>query len=226
MTIPGVIAIDGPAASGKSTVGIILARDLGYICLDTGIMYRAVTLAALDRGISIDDEEAITSLAEMIRIDVFPPSIDDSRPFDVFVDGKDVTWDIRTPRVNANVSAVSAYRGVRTAMTLQQRRIGEAGKIVMLGRDIGTIVLPFADLKIYLDASVEERARRRYEEYKLLGMSVNYEEILESLKLRDQIDSTRAVAPLTIPEDAFVIDTDDMAIDEVVSKIKEIIYHV
>jgi cytidylate kinase len=226
MTIPGVIAIDGPAASGKSTVGIILARDLGYICLDTGIMYRAVTLAALDRGISIDDEEAITSLAEMIRIDVFPPSIDDSRPFDVFVDGKDVTWDIRTPRVNANVSAVSAYRGVRTAMTLQQRRIGEAGKIVMLGRDIGTIVLPFADLKIYLDASVEERARRRYEEYKLLGMSVNYEEILESLKLRDQIDSTRAVAPLTIPEDAFVIDTDDMTIDEVVSKIKEIIYHV
>ena len=226
MTIPGVIAIDGPAASGKSTVGIILARDLGYICLDTGIMYRAVTLAALDRGISIDDEEAITSLAEMIRIDVFPPSIDDSRPFDVFVDGKDVTWDIRTPRVNANVSAVSAYRGVRTAMTLQQRRIGEAGKIVMLGRDIGTIVLPFADLKIYLDASVEERARRRYEEYKLLGMSVNYEEIFESLKLRDQIDSTRAVAPLTIPEDAFVIDTDDMTIDEVVSKIKEIIYHV
>jgi len=226
MTIPGVIAIDGPAASGKSTVGIILARDLGYICLDTGIMYRAVTLAALDRGISIDDEEAITSLAEMIRIDVFPPSIDDSRPFDVSIDGKDVTWEIRAPRVNANVSAVSAYRGVRTAMTIQQRRIGEAGKIVMLGRDIGTIVLPFADLKIYLDASVEERARRRYEEYKLMGMSVNYEEILESLKLRDQIDSTRAVAPLTIPEDAFVIDTDDMTIDEVVSKIKEIIYHV
>ena len=226
MTIPGVIAIDGPAASGKSTVGIILARDLGYICLDTGIMYRAVTLAALDRGISIDDEEAITSLSEMIRIDVFPPSIDDSRPFDVSVDGKDVTWEIRAPRVNANVSAVSAYRGVRTAMTIQQRRIGEAGKIVMLGRDIGTIVLPFADLKIYLDASVEERARRRYEEYKLMGMSVNYEEILESLKLRDQIDSTRAVAPLTIPEDAFVIDTDNMTIDEVVSKIKEIIYHV
>lgn len=226
MTIPGVIAIDGPAASGKSTVGIILARDLGYICLDTGIMYRAVTLAALDRGISIDDEEAITSLSEMIRIDVFPPSIDDSRPFDVSIDGKDVTWEIRAPRVNANVSAVSAYRGVRTAMTIQQRRIGESGKIVMLGRDIGTIVLPFADLKIYLDASVEERARRRYEEYKLMGMSVNYEEILESLKLRDQIDSTRAVAPLTIPEDAFVIDTDDMTIDEVVSKIKEIIYHV
>lgn len=226
MTIPGVIAIDGPAASGKSTVGIILARDLGYICLDTGIMYRAVTLAALDRGISIDDEEAITSLSEMIRIDVFPPSIDDSRPFDVSIDGKDVTWEIRAPRVNANVSAVSAYRGVRTAMTIQQRRIGEAGKIVMLGRDIGTIVLPYADLKIYLDASVEERARRRYEEYKLIRMSVNYEEILESLKLRDQIDSTRAIAPLTIPEDAFVIDTDDMTIDEVVSKIKEIIYHV
>lgn len=226
MTIPGVIAIDGPAASGKSTVGIILARDLGYICLDTGIMYRAVTLAALDRGIPINDEEAITSLAEMIRIDVFPPSQNDARPFDVIVDGKDVTWEIRAPRVNANVSAVSAYKGVRTAMTLQQRRIGEAGKIVMLGRDIGTIVLPSADLKIYLDASVEERARRRYEEYKLMGMSVNYDEILESLKLRDQIDSTRAVAPLTIPEDAFVIDTDEMTIDEVVSKIKEIVYHV
>lgn len=226
MTIPGVIAIDGPAASGKSTVGVILAKDLGYICLDTGIMYRAVTLAALDRGISIDDEKAITSLAEMIRIEVFPPSVNDSRPFDVSVDGKDVTWEIRSPRVNANVSVVSAYKGVRTAMTLQQRRIGEAGKIIMLGRDIGSIVLPCADLKFYLDASVEERARRRYEEYKLMGMSVNHEEILASLKLRDQIDSTRAVAPLTIPADAFVINTDTLSINEVVSKIKEIIYHV
>lgn len=226
MPQPNIIAIDGPAASGKTTIGVILARDLGYICLDTGIMYRAVTQAALDRDISIEDESAVTALAETIRIDVLPPSVQDTRAFDVMVDGKDVTWQIRSPEVNKYVSPVSAYKGVRAAMTLQQRRIGQNGKIVMLGRDIGSVVLPDADLKIYLDASVEERARRRYKELCERGMPVSFEEILESLKIRDLIDSTRAFAPLTIPENAHVIDTDDLSIDEVVQKIKEIMTHV
>lgn len=226
MPQPNIIAIDGPAASGKTTIGVILARDLGYICLDTGIMYRAVTQAALDREIPIEDESAVTALAETIRIDVLPPSVQDTRAFDVVVDGKDVTWQIRSPEVNKYVSPVSAYKGVRAAMTLQQRRIGQNGKIVMLGRDIGSVVLPDADLKIYLDASVEERARRRYKELCVRGMPVSFEEILESLKIRDLIDSTRAFAPLTIPENAHVIDTDDLSIDEVVQKIKEIMDHV
>ncbi len=226
MSIPEIIAIDGPAASGKSTVGMILAQDLGYICLDTGIMYRAVTLAALQRQVSIDDEISVTGLAQAIKIDVLPASVDDSRQVDVLIDGVDVTWEIRTPEVNANVSQVSAYKGVRDAMTLQQRRIGEAGKIVMLGRDIGSVVFPDAHLKIYLDASVEERARRRYKENIERGMQSDFTDVLASLQKRDKIDSTRSIAPLTIPENAVVIDTDHLSVDEVVSRIKKEIAHV
>ncbi len=226
INLPKVIAIDGPAASGKTTVGTRLASELGYLCLDTGVMYRAVTLAALQAGIRICDEVNITNLAEHIQIDVKPASIEDGRAFDVLVDGKDVTWDIRLPEVNQYVSPVSAYAGVRAAMTLQQRRIGEQGNIVMLGRDIGTVVLPDADMKIYLDASVEERARRRYLEEINRGNQVTFEDILESLKRRDQIDSTRDIAPLKVADDAVVIDTENLCIEEVVHKIKEVLAHV
>ena len=226
MSIPEIIAIDGPAASGKSTVGMILAQDLGYICLDTGIMYRAVTLAALQRQVSIDDEVLVTDLAESIKIDVLPASVDDSRQVDVLIDGMDVTWEIRTADVNANVSQVSAYKGVRDAMTMQQRRIGKAGKIVMLGRDIGSVVFPDADLKVYLDASVEERARRRFKENIERGEQSDFADILASLQKRDKIDSTRSIAPLTIPENAVVIDTDQLTVEEVVASIKKEIKHV
>lgn len=226
MQYPNIIAIDGPAASGKSTVGIRLAQDLGYICLDTGVMYRAVTYVALQQGIPIDNEEAITNLSETVKIDIRPTSVDDGRAHDVLADGMDVTWEIRLPEVNSSVSPVSAYAGVRRAMTNQQRRIAEQGRIVMLGRDIGTVVLPDADLKIYLDASVEERARRRYQEELGQGKKPTFEEVLHSLNERDRIDSTRAIAPLKIAEDAIVINTDDIDADSVVKKIKEIIYHV
>ena len=226
LNLPKVIAIDGPAASGKTTVGTRLASELGYLCLDTGVMYRAVTLAALQSGIRICDEVHITELAESIQIDFKPASVEDGRAFDVLVDGKDVTWDIRLPEVNQYVSPVSAYAGVRAAMTLQQRRIGEQGNIVMLGRDIGTVVLPDADMKIYLDASVEERARRRYLEEINRGNQVTFEDILESLKRRDQIDSTRDIAPLKVADDAVVIDTENLCIEEVVQKIKEVLAHV
>ncbi len=226
MRIPETIAIDGPAASGKSTVGMIVAKDLGYICLDTGIMYRAVTLAALQRNISIDDEASVTHLAEQIKIDVLPASVDDSRQADVLIDGMDVTWEIRSAEVNANVSQVSAYKGVRDAMTLQQRRIGKAGKVVMLGRDIGSVVLPDADLKVYLDASVEERARRRNKENIERGMPDDLATILVSLQKRDKIDSTRSIAPLTIPDNAVVINTDHLSVQEVVSRIKSEVFSV
>ncbi len=213
-----VIAIDGPAASGKSTLAEKLALRLGFFYFDTGVMYRAVTLAALDECVDVNDEESITALSNRIQIDVQPPSSKDGRVMDVLVDGRDITWEIRTPRVDQNVSPVSAYAGVRTAMTEQQRRIGRRGDVVMVGRDIGTVVFPDAQYKIYLDASPEERAWRRYHEKIGRGETASYDEILASIKRRDKIDSTRSVAPLKPAADAIIIDTDGKTIDEVMQE--------
>ena len=215
---PSIIAIDGPAASGKSTIGKRLADELGYLFFDTGVMYRAVTWLALQRELDMSDETAITVLAESVPIDVQPPSQADGRACDVLVEGVDITWKIRLPEVDANVSVVSAYAGVRRALSAQQRRIGQRGSVVMVGRDIGTVVLPKADLKIYLDASAEERARRRYDEIVARGESADYNEILAKVIKRDRIDSTRDVAPLKAAEDAIVVDSDDLSADEVFEK--------
>lgn len=204
---PSIIAIDGPAASGKSTIGGLLAERLGYIYLDTGVMYRAVAWAALDRRIDIDDEAAVTKLARRVQIDVLTPSLDDGRQYTVMCDGCDVTWAIRTPEVDRAVSPVSVYPGVRAAMTAQQRRIGLAGHVVMVGRDIGTVVLPEADLKIYLDAAVEERARRRLLERQARGEPAVYEQVLAIVRRRDEIDSQRATAPLRPASDAVIVDS-------------------
>jgi cytidylate kinase len=220
MRIPNTIAIDGPAASGKSTIGEKLAAELGYLYFDTGLMYRAVTLAALNQGLALDDEAGVTLLAQQVDIDVQPPSKPDGRSADVLLNGVDVTWEIRGKEVDSSVSQVSAYAGVRAAMTEQQRRVGHRGKVVMVGRDIGTVVLPDAELKVYLDASVEERARRRYREQVQRGERVAYEEILASLQRRDRIDSTRAVAPLRAAEDAVLLKTDDLEIEQVLERIK------
>ncbi len=216
---PSIIAIDGPAASGKSTIGLKLAKALGYLFFDTGVMYRAVTWLALERGIDIRDEAAVTALAEEAHIDVAPASQPDGRTCDVLVNGQDITWEARSPQVEANVSPVSAYRGVRSALTRQQRRIGQRGDVVMVGRDIGTVVLPNADLKIYLDASAEERARRRYLEIQARGGQADYEEILRKVRERDRIDSTRDVAPLKAAEDAIVVDSDKLTADEVFEQV-------
>lgn len=222
MTTPNIIAIDGPAASGKTTLGKRLAEALGYLFFDTGVMYRAVTWLALARGVSIDDEAAVTAIAESTVIDVRPPSQADGRACDVLADGVDVTWDTRRPEVDANVSPVSAYPGVRRALTAQQRRIGLRGRVVMVGRDVGTVVLPEADLKIYLDASPEERARRRYKEILGLGGQAVYEDILANVRERDRIDSTRAVAPLRPAEDAVIILSDGLSADEVFKRVLEL----
>jgi len=214
------IAIDGPAASGKSTVAEQIAGWLSYLFFDTGVMYRAVTYAALERLGAVDDEEAVTRLAGQVMIDVNAPSVQDGRNCDVLVDGVDITWEIRTARVEAHVSQVSAYAGVRRELSMQQRRIGLRGSVVMVGRDIGTVVLPEADLKIYLEASAEVRAKRRYDELVKRGVSANYDDILAAMRKRDHIDSNRAVAPLRAADDAVVIHTDGLSVHEVVEKIK------
>lgn len=215
MMQPSMIAIDGPAASGKSTLARRLASTLDFLFVDTGLMYRAVTLAALRRRIPVEDERAVTRLAGEMEIDIRQPSEENGRQSDVLMDGKDVTWDVRIPEVDANVSMVSSYPGVRRAMTERQRNIGRRGNVVMVGRDIGTVVLPDADLKIYLDAAVETRAVRRYLECAERGEDVSEEEILESMRERDRLDSTRRLAPLTKAEDAVVIDSTNMNPDEV-----------
>ena len=223
MKLPKTIAIDGPAASGKSTLAEKLADTLGYLLFDTGVMYRAVTLEALEKLYSVGDEKDVTRLAESVQIDVRPPTKNDGRKYDVLLNGEDVTWQIRKSEVDANVSHVSAYPGVRLAMTSQQRRIGQRGAVVMVGRDIGTVVLPEAELKIYLDASVEERARRRFEEVRLRGEDQTYPEILASMRRRDQIDSTRVVAPLRAARDAVIINSDGLDIEQVLQKVVKLL---
>jgi cytidylate kinase len=215
MTKPNIIAIDGPAASGKSTLGKNLAKSLGYLFFDTGVMYRAVTWMVLQRNLDVHNEAAVTTLSMEIQIDVNPPSRDDGRACDVQVDGQDITWETRRPEVEAIVSIVSAYAGVRKELATQQRRIGLRGQVVMVGRDIGTVVLPEADLKIYLDASAEVRAQRRYDELVGRGDPAVYTDILAGVLGRDKIDSTRAVAPLCAAKDAVILDSDKMDIYEV-----------
>jgi CMP/dCMP kinase len=223
------ITIDGPAASGKSTIGKMLADELCFLFFDTGVMYRAVTWIALQHGIPIQDEAAITALAEEIKIDVRPPSQPDGRICDILVFGigdtqaQDITWQIRQPEVDANVSPVSAYPGVRQALTAQQRRIGQRGGVVMVGRDIGTVVLPEADLKIYLIASAEERARRRYNEKIQRGEPADLAEILAGVRARDQIDSTRQASPLRPADDAVILDSDKLNIQEVFDHVMSLI---
>ncbi len=224
MPIPESIAIDGPAASGKSTLGKNLAEALGYLFFDTGVMYRAVTWAAMQRDVLLQDEAAVTSLAQTVNLDVLPASQDDGRTCDILVDGLDATWLVRKPEVEANVSIVASYIGVRRALGEQQRRIGLRGRIVMVGRDIGTVVLPEAQIKIYLDASAEERARRRYQELRQRGQPADYEEILHSVRRRDEIDSTRSVAPLRPAQDAIILNSDGLDADGVLEQVKDLVW--
>ncbi len=220
---PSIIAIDGPAASGKSTLGAAIAKQLGYLYFDTGVMYRVVTCVALARAIPIEDEGAVTALAEQVKIDVLPPTANDGRQNTILADGEDVTWAIRARAVDAHVSPVSAYAGVRRALSAQQRRIGLGGHVVMVGRDIGTVVLPEADVKIYLDASAEERARRRYLERLARGEPADLHTVLREMRHRDRIDSSRAVAPLKRADDAVYLDSTGLTIEQVIARAMEIV---
>lgn len=200
-------------------MGRMLAEHLGYLYFDTGVMYRAVTWVAIKQGLDLAIESDLNHLAKTVQIDVRAPSKNDGRSYDVLVDDQDVTWEIREPIIEENVSAVSAYPGVRQALGRLQRQIGSRGKVVMVGRDIGTVILPEADLKIYLDASVEERALRRYLERSARGEVVDYQAILSAMRNRDLIDSTREVAPLKPAADAHIINTDGLTIHQVFEKI-------
>jgi CMP/dCMP kinase len=219
---PLIIAIDGPSASGKSTVGRMLARRLGYLYFDTGVMYRAVAYVALSRGIRVADEAAITALARRIHLEVLPPTIADGRDVTVLADGVDITREIRSREVEQAVSPVSAYAGVREALRASQRSVGLAGRVVMVGRDIGTTVLPEANLKIYLDAALKARAHRRYLERRERGETVSPEDVYVDVKRRDDIDSTRQHAPLAAASDAVVIDTTDLAIEQVLDLVVQL----
>lgn len=237
MHLPAIIAIDGPAASGKSTIGYLLAQRLDYLYFDTGVMYRAVTWAALNRSIPVGQQQQIGALAAAVTIDLLPPtaartgSSTDGRQNTILLDQEDITWAIRQPEVDQNVSAVAANPGVRTALTAQQRRIGlgyangQADKpgIVMVGRDIGTVVLPEAPCKIYLDAPVTERARRRYQELQERGEQIEYDLVLADMQRRDAIDSQRAVAPLRPATDAHIVNTTGLSVVEVLTRIREIV---
>ena len=220
MTMGLQVAIDGPASAGKSTVAKRVAKKFGYVYCDTGAMYRAVTLAALQQGLSMTDTEKISELAKQIKI-TFQPAEPEQR---VFINGQEVTRDIRLPKVAKNVSAVAAIPTVRQEMTKQQRQIAAEGGIVMDGRDIGTTVLPHAPVKIFMVATAHERARRRYLENKQKGITTtSLEELQRAIELRDQKDSTRKVSPLTQASDAIRLDTTNLTIDEVVAEISKII---
>lgn len=218
-----VIAIDGPAAAGKSTVARCLADQLGIMLFDTGALYRAVTLAALRNGTDLTDEHALAQLAGDAHIDLKPASIEDNRLADVILDGEDVTWAIRSPEVDANVSRVAAHPTVREALLTVQRKIADGARVVMVGRDIGTIVTPDAGTKIFLDASVEERARRRYHDLRKQGVDTDFVSVMDDLRERDYKDSSRVTAPLRAADDAIRIVTDGRSVDEIVLSIQRLV---
>jgi cytidylate kinase len=209
MPQPSLIAIDGAAGTGKSTLGALLAQRLGYLYFDTGVMYRAVTLVAVQQKLDCTDSTRMENLAHEVAIDVVPPTMEDGRQYTVLVNGTDVTWDIRSPNVEQHVSLVSRHPGVRAELIRQQRLIGQRGKVVMVGRDIGTVVMPDAPLKIYLTTSLEERARRRYAEAQAKpdSASPSLEHIQADLARRDKLDS-HVLQPA---RDALLLQTDTLS---------------
>jgi len=218
---PSLIAIDGPVASGKNAVGSLLAQKLGYRFIDTGAMYRALTWLALERGLDLGDEAVLAELARTASIAL--ASLKDGTVCTVQVEGQDVSAEMVKGRVERAVSLVAKVTGVRRVLVERQRRMAQGGGVVMVGRDIGTVVLPQAQLKLYLVASARERACRRYLEFLGRGEPAEYAEVLADLERRDRIDSQRSDSPLKPAPDAHIIETDGLGIEEVLKKILDII---
>lgn len=213
------IAIDGPSAAGKSSVGHRVAQRLGFPFLDTGAMYRALTWLALQRGVDIEDAQALGRLAREVDVRLDAPQPGSPEHCTIWVDGEDLTPMLRRPEVEAAVSLVSRAPALRRAMVVVQRRLARNGPLVMAGRDIGTVVLPKADLKVYLDASMEERVRRRQKEMTALGRPASVAEVRRNILHRDSIDSSRKTAPLRPAADAIIIDTDNLSEEQVVERV-------
>lgn len=214
-----IVGIDGPAGSGKGTVTKRIANKLGLINIDTGSTYRCVALEVLNRNVDLEDKEKIIEIAKQIKIDIEPLPEGDR----IFLNGKDVTKDIRSKEVTKIVSPVSSIKEVRFEMVELQRRLAEEKNVIMEGRDICTYVFPNANVKIYLDASIEERAKRRYKENQEKNIDMTYEEVYENIKKRDENDKNKEIGSLKLAEDSIIVDTTDLSIDEVVEKIIEII---
>ncbi len=217
-----VVAIDGPAAAGKSTVARLLADRLGAMLFDTGVLYRTVALGALRVGVKAHDAASLAALALDADVHVAPPSSDDGRLYDVWFNGEDVTWEIRQPEVGAVVSQIAEHAEVRAALLPLQRRIASSGRVVMVGRDIGTVVVPDAGLKVYLDATPEERARRRFVESRSRGSHESLDQVVAETRQRDAIDRGRDTAPLREAPDAIRIQTDGQSIDSVVAIVESL----
>ncbi len=218
-----VIAIDGPVASGKTAVGRAIADRINWTMLDTGIMYRALTWYALEQGTQLRDEEALTKLAQSVDMRIERAQPGSVETATIFVDGIDATPHLREKLVEATVSTVAAVRGVRKEMVAQQRRIAQGGKIVMVGRDIGTVVVPQAAVKIYIDASPAVRAKRRADQMRAGGRSVADDDVLDDLRRRDTLDRDRAIAHAQPPDDAARLDTSDMTLDTAVAQALRIV---
>jgi len=214
-----IVAIDGPAGAGKSTVAKILAKRLSFLYIDTGAMYRALTLKALENDINVNDERKINALALNTRIDLLN---NPDGPLKVILDGRDVSLEIRQPRITRVVSDVSKIKGVRQVLVKMQRELGNKGNCVLEGRDIGTVVFPHAEKKFFIDASAEVRVSRRFKELKGLNQNVAEVDVAKDLSNRDKIDSTREVSPLRKAEDAIYIDTTELSIEGVVEKMLEL----
>lgn len=213
------VAIDGPAASGKTAIGTEVARRLGYRFLDTGAMYRALTWAILEKGVSVEDEQALARFAQRAVVELGRAAPLDEHATTVIVNGADATPHLRDEAVERSVSLVSRVPGVREALVRIQREVARDGGIVMAGRDIGSVVLPGADVKVYLDASLDVRARRRAQQLERAGADANIGELIAELRRRDSIDSSRVASPLTAAPGAAIINTDDLTIEEVVRRI-------
>ena len=215
-----VIAIDGPAGVGKSTTVRELAKRLGYTLVDTGALYRGIALAAEQRGVPWDDPVRVTALADEVELDFTVESDGTSR---LRIDGTDHTEEIRTPRISEGASRVSAYPGVRRALLGIQRRLGKDGGVILEGRDIGTVVFPDAEVKVFLTASPEERAKRRVGDLQARGLDAENDTVLAQIQARDQADSSREVAPLRPADDAIVLDTTQLDFEAVVRRVMELV---